>query len=740
MVRALILFLFLAVAPLFGASSQLLTQLPNSAVAAAVQLDATGNIYVAGAFTPASAVDNSDAFVAKLSPDGSKLFYFTALTGRAFDGASALALAADGSAYIAGYTNSSDFPVTPGAYQTVYQAGGTNEGFLTKVNPSGAIVYSTFVTGPSATQITGLALNSAGEVYVTGMGGPLYQLSNNQAQQGFIMKFDSTMTKVLLSLYGSGGGLIQLDSQSNMYIAGTALPNFTNDKTGTVLTLPPLSATAFQPTHDARFCLTFGSGPSPGGSYPCRYQYVSKLGPTGVVLWATYVDGTYGATVHGMSVDSAGNVIVAGTTNSDDYPVTADAFQTQYAAAAPPFPVIPGSSYRDPPPATGYVTKVNATGTGLLWSTYFGGSSIDNVTGMAVAPNGDIVISGRSTSSDLPTLTGTPDGCRPAPGQELGFVSRIAPDGATAGPTQPIAGAPSCSYLTCQINSDYTSFSATWPVAMRADGTALTAGTNGTVAAVNFAADNRIACLTDPADNVQLRTVAPGQLLSIFGPNLAPATPFIPAGGIAPSSSDFGVFFNGVAAPILYSDGQQINVQVPFEIAGQSSVQMQVLDKQVPLTLAETRTLAVVDRQPAIFLTPAAENSPFSWYTVCGGTVAIGKAALALNSDGSVNDCANPAAAGSVVTLFANGLGQVTPALSTGVISAAPAATLTPNVDALDPNLGPIATTTRTVPGALTALAQMQFRIPLGAKGPYAITPQVGGKNLHERLALIWVK
>ena len=742
MFRRLVLLVSLAALPMFGGNVQLLSSLPGGAVSNAMRLDAAGSIYVAGSVASASRPETTDAFVAKLPADGSKIIYFTVMAGSFLDGATALALGSDGSAYVAGFTNSPDFPVTAGALQSTYLGGGQNQGFLVKVNPAGAVAYSTFINGTASTQITGIAIDSAGEVFLTGIGGPGYSLTSGESLQGFILKLDAGLSKVLLSIYGFGGGLIALDSQANIYLAGSAQANVAFNA-GQVLTLPPLPAGAFQPTHDARFCLTFGSGPGGiGAEISCRYQYVAKLNAAGTALWATYVTGTYGAIVRGMAVDSAGNVIVAGTTNSDDYPVTPRAFQTAYAAAAPPFPVVPGSSYRDPPPATGYVTKINATGTGLIWSTYFGGSYADQITGMAVGPTGDIFVSGRAGSSDLPALAGTPDGCRPSANQELGFVARLAPDGATAGPAQLVAGAPDCLYLACPVQSDYPSYQAAWPLALRPDGTALVAGTNGTLASIDFSSGSRLTCLVDPADNVQLRTVAPGQLVSLFGTDLAPAAPFTPSGGVAPSSAAFGVFFNGIPAPILYSDAQQINVQVPYEIAGQTTVQMQLADKQTPLPLSETRTLGVVERQPAVFLSSAAAASPFPGYTVCGGIVAIGEAAVALNADGTLNDCTNPAIAGSAAAVFLNGLGLVTPAPATGAIAPAPPVTLTPGVDVFDGNLAPVISTTRSLPGSIAGVAQTQLRLPPGPGPlvPFAVTPTVVGKNLRERLILIWTR
>jgi uncharacterized protein (TIGR03437 family) len=270
----------------------------------------------------------------------------------------------------------------------------------------------------------------------------------------------------------------------------------------------------------------------------------------------------------------------------------------------------------------------------------------------------------------------------------------------------------------------------------------LVAGTNGTVASVDFSSSSRLTCVADPADNVQLRGVAPGQLLSLFGTDLAPASPFIPPGGVAASSAAFGVFFNGIPAPILYSSAQQINVQVPYEIAGQTAVQMQIIDQQIPLPVSESRMLEVTEREPAAFLSPAAYGSPFPGYTVCGATVAIGEAAVALNADGTVNDCTNPAFAGSVVTIFVDGLGPVTPALMTGSIAVAPPVALTPGVDVVDSNLSSVISTTKNLPGSITGVAQVQFRLPRGSGSlvPVTVTPTVLGNNLRERLILIWTR
>jgi uncharacterized protein (TIGR03437 family) len=705
-----------------------------------MQLDTVGNIYVAGTFVSTNANFYS-AFVAKLSADGSQVLYFTALAGSAGNNyANALAVGSDGSVYVGGSTFSPDFPVTAGALQSTVT--GASQGFFAKLNPAGALVYSTFLNGP-ATSVTGVALDGAGDVFLTGLG-ETGLTSSSQPFPGFVVEVNAGLSKVVMSAYGYGGGLISLDGQGNIYLTGSAQPAVTFTTTEQ-FTLPPLPAGSFQPTHHATFCFTSGdSGPGVGGiQISCLYQYVAKLNPTGRPLWATYVTGTYGAIASAIAVDSAGNVIVAGTTYSDDYPVTAGAFQTAYAAAEPAVPVSPGSTYFAPPPATGYITKVNSTGTGLIWSTYFGGSYADSITGMAISPTGDLYVSGHAQSSDLPALAGTPDACRPFPNQMLAFVTRLASDGTTAGPTQLVQGAPDCLYFSCGaiLYDDYPNYLAHGPLVLNSNGTALFAGTDGTLASIDFSSSSRLSCLVDPADYAQLGTVSPGQLLALFGTDLAPATPFIPPTGVAASTATFGVFFNGIPAPILYSGGQQINVQVPFEIAGQSTVQMQVIDQQTKLPLSETVTLGVVKRQPAIYLTPAAVHSLYPESTLCGGMLAFGVAAVAVNADGTLNDCANPAIAGSVVTVFVDGLGPVTPALATGAIAAGPPVPLTPAFAAFDDSDAPIPTSTLSLPGAITGVSQVQFQLPQGlSAGPYAFRPTLDGAPLRERFVVVWTR
>jgi len=420
-------------------------------------------------------------------------------------------------------------------------------------------------------------------------------------------------------------------------------------------------------------------------------------------------------------------VILAGTTNSDDYPVTAGAFQTAYAPAAPHPPNF-GFTYAPVPAATGYITKLNSAGTNLLWSTYFGGSNAEHITGLSVSPLGVIHVSGRSGSNDLPVLIGTPVPCRPQANQVLGFVARLAADGATASATQLVYGAPACLYSSC--NSAVGGFDFTgWPMALRSDGTVVVAGTDGKLASLDFSRPTRLACIGDAADRAQLSAVTPGQLISIFGADLASPSAYKQPVAIVPSSETFGVFFNDLPAPILYSSGGQINVQVPYEVAGQERVEMRVVNTQLAAPLKESRTVGVVERRPNVFLADPVVEGPIAGYSVCGTTIAIGIAPVAVNADGTLNDCNNPATPGSTVTIFVNGLGQATPALTTGAIAPAPAVQLTPGLD--------IGITT-TTPGAIVGVAQVQVQLPAEVGFTQSLRPLLEGVPLPEQPLIIW--
>src|ERR1035438_6368310 len=351
-----------------------LANFPNSMVYA-VQTDAAGNIYVAGfQGNFAKAVP----LVAKLSPTGRTL-YSTTLAGSNFGIAWAIAVDSSGAAYVFGNINSPDFPVTPGALQTTMQ--GSSQGFVAKLDPAGKIVYSTFVGGatnvtPGLTSAPGLdsiLVDSAGDVIITGQAGtnsilppfPPAPAPTVSSSGSFVLKLDPAGAKILGAI-GGIGGMIAMDAQSNIYVAGL---QYGGQPT-------PLSATPN----------TFQSEPtnvcgSLGAFFTCGYQYVAKLNPAlNKVLYATYVSGKYGAQPAAISVDAQGDAFVVGTTTSPDSPTTRNGYEPQYiASATPSLSCFFMPNCVNLPPASGYLTEVNPTGTGLIYSSYVSGTQTDTI-------------------------------------------------------------------------------------------------------------------------------------------------------------------------------------------------------------------------------------------------------------------------------------------------------------------------------------------------------------------------
>jgi uncharacterized protein (TIGR03437 family) len=220
--------------------------------------------------------------------------------------------------------------------------------------------------------------------------------------------------------------------------------------------------------------------------------------------------------------------------------------------------------------------------------------------------------------------------------------------------------------------------------------------------------------ICDPADEAKVAAVAPGQLLTLYGSNLA-------AEGIAPSTASFPtsfngvtVTFNGIPAPILYTADSQINLQAPYEIAAETQVTMQVSNPLVTPPLSESYVLAVAPRQPSVDVAAAGFTAPLFNLATCNGQSISAIQPLAFNADGSLNTCANPALAGSPVTIVLNGLGSTAPSQATGVINATSAPIVPGTIS--EPYAGYVGTIamypTETIGGSISALAQAQVAAP----------------------------
>jgi uncharacterized protein (TIGR03437 family) len=297
-----------------------------------------------------------------------------------------------GSAYVTGETNSASFPTTAGAYQPVNA--GNISAFVSKLNSTGTgLVYSTFLGGYNNAYATAIAVDGAGRAYIAGneseyctptqscfpttsgavIGGN--QTGGGSPQYAFATVFDPAGAHLLYStIFGDLNGFacktgcgdtwgtgVTVDAGGYFYLVGET-------KAGDL----PTTAGAYQPTS-----APLGSIGGSTGTYVEAYRgFVAKFNPVtsagGVTLaYATYLGGKTGNTgdyISGITIDSAGNAYIVGYTNSSDFPVTSGAYSTVCGV--------------NRTCAAAHVTKLNPTGSAILWSTYVGGSKSDGSDGL----------------------------------------------------------------------------------------------------------------------------------------------------------------------------------------------------------------------------------------------------------------------------------------------------------------------------------------------------------------------
>jgi hypothetical protein len=315
----------------------------------AIAVDSAGEAVVAGrtystnfpvlsSFQPVHAADSgdSDATLTKLSASGSSLVFSTYLGGNSNDFAMGVALDAAGNIYVAGLTFSSDFPTTPGAFETIYSSTDAGTGFVSKFNPTGSqLFYSTFLLGGN---INGIAVNGLSQAFVTGNASSSLATTNSAFQSttpnpflgagaAFVTGFNTSGTGLVYSSFlgGNNGDVanaIAIDSSNDVFVTGeTSSVNF------------PVQG-AIQPFYA-------GEGDA----------FVSEFNPAGSqLIFSTYLGGGalgFGTDEgFGIAVDAAEDVVVAGSTNAPDFPVhnavqpvlagTGNAFVTKFTKAAGP--------------------------------------------------------------------------------------------------------------------------------------------------------------------------------------------------------------------------------------------------------------------------------------------------------------------------------------------------------------------------------------------------------------------
>ena len=385
----------------------------GSEQANAVAVDSSGNAYITGFTTstnlptasPAQAANagGRDAFVAKLNSAGNALLYSTYLGGADFDEARSIAVDGSFNAYITGATSSTNFPtLTP--FQATNALG--QDVFVTKLGPSGALAYSTYLGGGGDDIGRGIAV-SAGKVVVTGttissdyplqppLSSALLGLSD-----AFVTELDPALGAggLVHSRYLGGTGTedgrgIAVDSAGSAYVTGstTAAAVPLND-------FPTLGA--FQPAR----------GSAAAGE---EDAFVTKLSTTGTLTYSTYLggsatDGGYGIALKPGAVAPT-DAYVTGLTASTNFP-TSSPFQAANGGGEDMF-----------------VAKVNASGSALVFSTYVGGSIGDAGSSVAVSTAGNAFVTGSTFSANFPVAS--PFQATHVGASADGFVTQVGPAG-----------------------------------------------------------------------------------------------------------------------------------------------------------------------------------------------------------------------------------------------------------------------------------------------------------------------
>jgi hypothetical protein len=340
--------------------------------------DAAGNVYVAGETSsgtipggPQLARSSRDAWVAKLNSSGSKLLYLVYLGGSGNDSGRGVAVDASGNAYITGITASANFPTTSAAFSTAIA--GLQEAFVTKLSSIGQIKYSTYLGGGSDAGF-GIAVDTTGAVYIAGQTasftfpvttGTIQHSNAGGISDCFVSKLNAAGTSLVYSTYLGGSGLdlctgIAIDASNDAYVTGTTYSS-------NIPTEAPLQSSLL------------GTASA----------FVAEMNPTATaLLYSTYLGGSILDNGNAIAVDSSGSAYVAGTTASPDFPTTAGVEQT-----------ILGGTYN------AFISKLAPGGSSLRYSTFLGGSGVDNADAIAVDSSGQAVVGGYTSSPNFPVAS-----------------------------------------------------------------------------------------------------------------------------------------------------------------------------------------------------------------------------------------------------------------------------------------------------------------------------------------------
>ena len=303
------------------------------------------------------------------------LHYSTFLGGSTTDTGSAIAVDSAGAAYVVGTTASANFP-TQGPIQASIGGAGVNDVFVAKLNAAGsALIYATYLGGSLDDQGTGIAVDSAGSAYVTGLTRSTNFPTQNPIQAAlsggsnldvFVSKLDAAGSALTYSTYLGDtrddiGRGIAVDSSGAAYVVASG--------------------------NSQNFPTTIGAYQTTNANGTSGASMVFKVNAAGsAFVYSTYLSAVGDVAALGIDIDSAGAAYVTGSTSAAAFPTTAGAFQTTKASSSDAF-----------------VTKLNAAGSALTYSTFIGATGTDSGTAIAVDSAGTAYVTGSTSSTDFPT-------------------------------------------------------------------------------------------------------------------------------------------------------------------------------------------------------------------------------------------------------------------------------------------------------------------------------------------------
>ncbi|MBI2816754.1 MAG: SBBP repeat-containing protein [Acidobacteria bacterium] len=639
-----------------------------------IAVDATGNAFIAGrtdsdifpttagAFQTASA-GAPDAFVAELNSLGNNLVFSTLLSGEGVDGAFAIALDSMLNIVVTGVTNSLSFPFL-NAFQTGWV--GATDVFVTKLNSAGMPLFSTYIGGQGTDQGNAVAVDTAGNVYVTGLTNSpdfptmnaLQQAIGGSFANAFVTKFNASGGMVYSTYLGGSGGSngtgISADATGNAFVTGSAGVGFP--------TANPIQNT-------------------PGGGV--ANAFVSKLNATGTALtYSTYLGGNGNDQGAGIKLDSAGNAYVVGTANSTNFPTVQGSFQAAARGGSDAF-VVKLSETNNPVPTITSISPTTAQAGGPAFALTVIGSNF--ILGSAVQWNG----SARPT-----TLVSTSQLTAAIPASDIATVGAVQvtvfnpPSGGGASNAVSFTINPSAPPAVVAISPNtVTAGAAAFTLTITGSnfGSASVVQWNGSSRPTTFVSSTQLTA-SIPASDVALAGTAQIAVSSPSGGasgavtfSIAPTTPIINPNGVVNGASFaagaavaagsvtslFGnsfsasvpggltVVVNGIAAPVYSVSPQQVNFQMPWEVAGLSEVSVQV---SVGAAASSPIVVPLAAYAPGIFLASA---------TGTQGAILIAGSAFVAAPVGAFTG-SRPANRGEFITIYCTGLGAVTNQPGTG--------------------------------------------------------------------------